>query len=127
EYTERWHHQQQIRDAVARPGYADARFLAPVIATFARGLPHAYRAVDVPRGTAVAVDVDGDRWTIVRGEARWSLAPADPVDAAVVLSGEDAWRLWTKGISAVDARARARTSGPEALIAPAFSFVAIMA
>ncbi|MBX3219456.1 MAG: maleylpyruvate isomerase N-terminal domain-containing protein [Labilithrix sp.] len=127
EYTERWHHQQQIRDAVGRPGCSEARFRRPVIATFARGLPHAYRDVDVSPGTAVAVEVDGDRWTLVRGEARWALAPSDRVEATVALSGDDAWRLWTKGLSADDARTRARTSGPEALIAPAFSFVAIMA
>ncbi|MGH2687341.1 MAG: maleylpyruvate isomerase family mycothiol-dependent enzyme, partial [Actinomycetota bacterium] len=34
EYTERWLHQQHIRDAVGVPGQRDARFLGPVIATF---------------------------------------------------------------------------------------------
>lgn len=127
EYTERWHHQQQIRDAVGRPGLAEPHFLSPVIATFARGLPHAYRNVDGPPGSAVVVDVDVVPWTIVRGETGWSLAPSEHVAATVALSGRDAWRLWTKGMSAPDARTRARTSGPEALTAPVFSFVAIMA
>jgi uncharacterized protein (TIGR03083 family) len=127
EYTERWHHQQQIRDAVGRPGFNEQRFLAPVIATFARGLPHAYRGVDAPAGTAIAVEVDGVRWTIARGEARWALASSDRADATIALSGDDAWRLWTKGLSAAEARTRARTEGPEELIAPVFAFVAIMA
>jgi hypothetical protein len=30
EYTEKWHHQQQIRDAVGRPGLAERRYLHPV-------------------------------------------------------------------------------------------------
>jgi hypothetical protein len=128
EYTERWHHQQQIRDAVDQPGLTEPRFLRRVIATFARGLPHAYRNAAAPLDTAVAIEIDGDRWTVVRGETSWALAAvAGQPTATIVLAGDDAWRLWTKGLSAADARARARTTGPEDLIAPAFSFVAIMA
>jgi len=43
EYTERWHHQQHIRDAVARPGLREPRFFAPVLAAFVHALPVAYR------------------------------------------------------------------------------------
>src|SRR5438445_8929800 len=39
EYTERWHHQQHIRDAIGQPGQTDHRFLHPVLATFAYALP----------------------------------------------------------------------------------------
>ncbi|HST58861.1 MAG TPA: maleylpyruvate isomerase N-terminal domain-containing protein, partial [Longimicrobium sp.] len=31
EYTERWHHQQQIRDAVGQPGLTGARWMRPVL------------------------------------------------------------------------------------------------
>ena len=36
ELTERWHHQQQIREAVGAPLLNDEIFLRPVLATFAR-------------------------------------------------------------------------------------------
>lgn len=128
EYTERWHHQQQIRDALGRHGFDEPRFRAPVIATFLRGAPHAYRDVDADVGTAISIDVDGERVTVVRGELTWAVGSSTAVPAAsVVLTSDDAWRLWTKGVSAGDARARARVSGPEALIAPIFRYVAIMA
>jgi uncharacterized protein (TIGR03083 family) len=127
EYTERWHHQQQIRDAVGRPGFGEPRFLAPVIATFLRGAPHAYRDVDAEAGTAVAIGVDDEHVTVVRGDAGWRLGARQDPTATIALAGNDAWRLWTKGLSASDARARARTSGPEALVAPMFRYVAIMA
>src|SRR5256885_5814581 len=39
EFTERWHHQQQVREAVGAPSLDDPRFLGPVLATFARSLP----------------------------------------------------------------------------------------
>ena len=46
QYTERWTHQQQIRDAVGVPGLKEPAFMAPVLATFAHALPRrslAYR------------------------------------------------------------------------------------
>src|SRR5262245_29940006 len=39
EYTEKWHHQQQLRDATGRPPLYEPTLLAPVFETFARGLP----------------------------------------------------------------------------------------
>src|SRR4030095_13141383 len=46
EYTEWWHHQQQIRDAVGKPGLKEPLFFAPVIDTFIRALPHTYRGIE---------------------------------------------------------------------------------
>lgn len=37
EYTERWHHQQQIRDATGRPALYEPRLSAPVLDTFRVG------------------------------------------------------------------------------------------
>lgn len=129
EYTERWHHQQQIRDALGRPGFTEPRFQTPVIATFLRGAPHAYRAVDAQIGTAIAIDVDDTHVTVVRGESSWTLGVRDQVEpaATISLAGADAWRLWTKGLAPGEARVRATTAGPEALVAPMFAYVAIMA
>src|SRR5215216_7652025 len=39
EYTERWVHQQHIRDAVGRPGLTERRYFHPVLDAFARALP----------------------------------------------------------------------------------------
>ncbi len=45
EYTERWHHQQHIRDAVGQPGLKESKFFAPVLDAFIRAWPHTYRAL----------------------------------------------------------------------------------
>src|SRR5262249_51179136 len=45
EYTEKWHHQQQIRGAVARPGIMDRELYYPVLDAFMRALPHTYRDI----------------------------------------------------------------------------------
>jgi hypothetical protein len=44
EYTERWTHQQQARDAVGMPGLREPTFMAPVLATFVHALPQAFAA-----------------------------------------------------------------------------------
>jgi len=42
EFTERWHHQQQIRLAVNKPGIVTREFYFPVLDCFMRALPYAY-------------------------------------------------------------------------------------
>ncbi len=49
EFTEKWHHQQQIREAVGRPGIMTKEFFFPVMDVFMRGLPHRYRDVPADR------------------------------------------------------------------------------
>jgi uncharacterized protein (TIGR03083 family) len=96
ELTERWHHQQQIRDAVGRaPLY---EYLAPVIDTFVRALPYAYRSVDAPDGTTIVLRIDEGVWTLRRESSRWVLY-ADAADApttSIAMSGDAAWRVFTK-------------------------------
>lgn len=60
EYTERWHHQQQIRDAVGAPGLTARQWLYPVLDTFMRGLPHAYRASGNRNGTKIGFMINGE-------------------------------------------------------------------
>ena len=48
EFTERWTHQQHIRDAVGRPGMTERRYLHPVLDTFVRALPYTLRTDPPP-------------------------------------------------------------------------------
>src|SRR4051812_21987168 len=57
EYTERWHHQQQIREAVNRPGIMTRELYYPLLDTFIRVLPHAYRNVGAPENTTISVQI----------------------------------------------------------------------
>jgi uncharacterized protein (TIGR03083 family) len=120
EYTERWHHQQHIRDAAARPGLKEARYLGPVLATFARAMPRALRDVDADPGTALTLTVTGaagGRWSAVREPGRWTLwdgAPPRPA-AEVIVAEDPAWRLFTRGLDSAEARARVAIRGDRAL------------
>ncbi len=132
EYTEKWHHQQQIRDAVGKPDLASRRHMLPVLTTFVRGLPHAYRDVTAPEGTAVQLSLGGEAtsvWCLVRGEDAWRLEAKVVADPAceVVLDGDVAWRLWTKGWSAGDEPSRIAIHGDAGLAAPMLGMVCVMA
>jgi Mycothiol maleylpyruvate isomerase N-terminal domain len=132
EYTEKWHHQQQIRDAVGRPGFKERRFLHPVLDTFLRGAPHAYRDMHADDGTMVEIVISGDgggKWHLVSEADRWTLmrdCPNKPT-TTIEIDADSAWRLWTKGLDGQAARAKANILGDENFAAPLFSMVTIMA
>jgi hypothetical protein len=121
EYTERWHHQAQIRGAVGAPLLLAPRWMAPLLDISARALPHVYGSIAAPEGTAVTLDVHGEtdgRWTLVRRRHGWDLlcgAPARP-DARVRVSADAAWRLLYNALP--DPGAHVTCEGPEALTAP---------
>jgi uncharacterized protein (TIGR03083 family) len=97
--TERWVHQMQTREAVARVEGYSQRYLPVVLRTFVWALPHQYR-VDAPAGTAVQVDLAaGGAWLLVSdGSGRWSLdegTVATP-DVRAEFTSDAAWR-WLTG------------------------------
>jgi uncharacterized protein (TIGR03083 family) len=135
ELTERWHHQQQIRLAVAEVADAapdqsanGARSLRaimtpelyhPVLDCFMRALPFHYRSMSAPLGTAIRISVTGDcggDWHLYRGDA-WLLAsePAGTIAATVTIPQDIAWRIFTKGIARERAREHVRVTGDAAL------------
>lgn len=116
EYTERWHHQQQIRDAVGRPGLYEPILFAPVIDTFVRALPHTFRNVDAPPGVSLQLTIlgpAGDHWVVRREPSAWILLVGrDPAaQSQVTLAAEDAWKIFTRGLRGPQARARADIRG----------------
>lgn len=132
EYTEKWHHQQQIRDAVGRPGFTERRFLHPVLETFLRGAPHSYRETRADDGTTIEITISGDaggKWNLVCDADRWTLVTDCLIKptTSIELDADTAWRLWTKGLDGATAQKKAIVRGNEALAAPLFSMVTIMA
>ena len=104
EYTERWHHQMQIRDAVgAPPVLLEPRWLDPLLDISVRALPHSYAEVDAALGTAVVFEVADGReepaeqriWSVVRKPKRWALhrGREGAPEATVRATRDAAWRL----------------------------------
>jgi len=132
EYTERWHHQQQIRDAVGKPGLKEARYLAPVLDAFVRALPRTFQQVKGRLGKQVKVTITGEAggtWCLLREESNeWHLylGAGDSPTSEVTLGQDDAWRLFTKGLKPEEARQRAQITGDSALAAKVFDTISIL-
>ena len=135
EYTERWHHQMQIRAAVGtrgRPAVLLApKYLMPLLETSVRVLPHAYRTVRAPEGTTVTLRLASDSpqaWTLRREGAGWRLYRGEPEGPTVqVTSGADTlWRLFFNALPVGDADRSFAVEGPTELVTPLFHARSVM-
>jgi uncharacterized protein (TIGR03083 family) len=132
EYTERWLHQQQIREAVGAAGLTGRKWLNPALDIFLRALPFTYQAVQAPVGTSVEVEIRGEAggtWTLQREGAGWALFAGPAVSAAtrVSLDQDTAWNLFSKGLTPDDARRRVSIEGDSRLGRPVLGSLAVMA
>jgi uncharacterized protein (TIGR03083 family) len=103
EYTERWVHQQQIRDATERPGLREPDFMEPVLQTFVHALPRTYGDIDANVGSVVQLEVEGPgggTWRIVRSATAWDLEAGSErsPDAVVTMDVDSAWRVFTRDL-----------------------------
>jgi uncharacterized protein (TIGR03083 family) len=99
EYTERWHHQMQIREAFGDRSIQGRELYAPVLETFMRALSFHYRGVPATEGAAVLVEIAGPaggRWYIARGRDGWDPVPPGPVAASARIVQEAAWKIFTR-------------------------------
>jgi uncharacterized protein (TIGR03083 family) len=131
ELTERWHHQQQIRLAVGRPGIMTRELYHPVLDCFMRALPFAYRDRRREPGTVARFTVEGDcggSWHLSREAGGWDLIPPPTHDAVseTRIPQEIAWRIFTKGIARDAAATQVRVSGDADLGGHVLRMVAIV-
>jgi uncharacterized protein (TIGR03083 family) len=132
ELTERWHHQQQIRMAVNRPGIMIRELYYPVLDCFMRALPFAYRDVHAEPGSALQFNISGDcggSWYLQRERGAWRLCAQHRGNkiSEVTIPQEIAWRVFTKGIDREAAAAQTKIDGDRHLGAHVLSMLAIVA
>ena len=98
EFTEQWHHQAQIREAVGAPPLSDPRWLHSVLEIALRGLPHAFRETAAATGARLTLEITGaagGSWTLRRDGDRWTLWTGQEPGGTtrVRMSDDAAWRL----------------------------------
>lgn len=132
EYTEKWHHQQQIREAVQQPGIMGRDLYHPVLQTFMQAMPHTYRDIEAPVDTSIKVTITGEAggcWGLKRTVSHWELTVAQSVanQAEIILSQDAAWKLFTKGLTIKEATDMVSIEGDRHLGEPMLSMTAVMA
>jgi uncharacterized protein (TIGR03083 family) len=132
EYTERWLHQQQIREAVGAPPLTARKWLHPTLDIFVRALPFTYREVQSEVGAGLQLEILGEAggvWTLRRTEEGWRLfAGTDPASGtSVSLSQDTAWKLFSKALSPEQAQRSVSIEGDVRLGRPLLGALAIMA
>lgn len=132
EYTEKFLHQQQIRDAVGQQALFTKKLYRPFLDTFMQALPYTYRHVAAEQGTIVSVTVTGKaggQWNIVKNEKEWEFihkTKQEPA-AAVKIDPYDAWKLFSKGMSPAEAETKVEITGDATLGKIALQMVSVMA
>ena len=102
DYTEKWHHTQQIFVATNRPStIVTSRLFYPCLDTFMRALPFTFRDVAAPTGSIVRVVITGEAggdWFVERRADLWIqiLATERPPVSTVTMDQVTAWALVTK-------------------------------
>jgi uncharacterized protein (TIGR03083 family) len=130
EFTEKWHHQQQIRDAVGAPLLLEETWTKPLFELSVRALPRAYAGVPGAVGTSVQVVIEGaggGSWSVTCDGTSWSLHEGlrDRADATIHLSTDEAWRLFYNALTP-DQQAAIRVQGEERWARPLLAARSVM-
>jgi uncharacterized protein (TIGR03083 family) len=131
EFTERWHHQQQIRLAINKPGIMTPELYYPVLDTFMRALPFHFRDVETNTGVMAQFIVTGEcggSWYLYRDEERWRLIaqPFGEKISETIIPQEIAWRIFTKGIDQQTVRPQIDVNGDPRIGLHILSMLAIV-
>lgn len=130
EYTERWHHQQQIRDAVQQDGIMTREYFYPMIDTLLQALPFNYQTTSTPDGTCITITITGaagGTWIIQNQNNKWEFVTfAEKNVTTIAFDADTAWKLFTKALSPEEANKRVQVDGQKELSAPLLKMVAVM-
>ena len=133
EYTEKYHHQQQIRLAVGKEEVLLKKELYfPFLDTSLRALPHHYREVNAEVGDVIQVTISGESggdWYLYRNEEKWILVTECELVPIchIRIPPEIAWRLFTKGISRKEAEPLVNIDGEKSYGSRIIDMLAVMA
>ncbi len=132
EYTEKFLHQQQIRDAVQKPGIMTPEFFQPFIGTFMYALPYTYRDTEADEGTVVRVTITteiGGSWNLMMMDQQWQLLSnhSGDADAEVIIEPDIAWKLFSKSTRPHEIRSQVTINGKQQLGEVALNMISVMA
>ncbi len=132
EYTEKFLHQQQIRDAIGNTDLLHSKYFTTFLAVFMLGLPHAYRNIDEKVDAVVRVVIPGEfggSWQIRKLETGWELYEQNDIEpkAIITIPADVSWKLFSKSVRPKDIIEHVSTKGDLILGERALWMVSVMA
>ncbi len=132
EYTEKWLHQQQIRDAVNKPALLTRELYYPFIDIFMLALPHTYGTTPAGNGTVVKVTVTSDiggEWFLVRTNDEWKLTKGySQIPATeIIIDPDTSWKLFSKSLRLEQITDKVIVKGDQKLGETALTMISVMA
>ncbi|TAF43037.1 MAG: hypothetical protein EAZ64_09645 [Sphingobacteriales bacterium] len=132
EYTEKFLHQQQIRDAVGKQDIMTKELFYPFVDTFMFAFAHTFRNISAENGTIVSIEVSteiGGVWSIIKTDKGWELDKSENnnAHAKVILDPETTWKLFSKSWKPEQVTDKAKILGDTTLAKQALNIVAVMA
>jgi len=131
EYTERWLHQQQIREAIADKGILTKELYYPLLNIFMQAWPHTLRDVVAGEGTVLKTTITGEgggEWYLLRENNSWKIAesPADVITETII-DGKIAWILFSKSVRKDDVKGFVSINGDQQMGERVLNMVSVMA
>lgn len=132
EYTEKWHHQQQIRLAIGEDKeLLKEGYYLPYLNTSVRALPHHYRNTIGTKGDLIKFVFRGaaDKTWFLRYTDTWELFTEmeESPNCEVIIEDKFAWRIFTKGINKKEAIQKSKITGKQEIGLKIFDMIAVMA
>ena len=132
EYTEKWHHQQQIRHAIgqASPLFSKT-FFNPYLETSLRAVPHQFRNLLAEEGDTFSLIVSGERggnWHFLFQKDKWIKNPELPSYSVAKIHMDDQviWRMFSKEISLEELKNRSTINGKKEIADAFMGMTAVM-
>lgn len=132
EYTEKWHHQQQIRHAIghASPLFSKT-FFNPYLETSLRAVPYRFRNLDAEQGDTFSLIVSGEgggQWHFIYETDRWIAMTETPsyAVAKVYIDDQVIWRMFSNEISPDELKNRTTISGRKEIAETFLGMTAVM-
>jgi len=132
EYTEKWLHQQQIREAVNKPALMTRELYYPFVDIFMLALPYTYRTITADNGTIVKVTVTtniGGSWFLIRNDNIWILTKdcAQAATTEIVIDPDTSWKLFSKCLRPEQIKNKVTIIGNQKYGEVALTMVSVMA
>lgn len=117
EYTEKWHHQQQIRETLgtASPLF-EKRFFRPFLDTSLRHLPHHFRNLKGEQGDTFSLIITGEgggEWHLIYESDGWKVCEEKPSYSVTLVRIDDQviWRMLSNQITSEELQNRMTITG----------------